>query len=84
MTSIKSAIGECGAASAAAPVAAVLCGAAGRVPPIAGLQEPDPITGPLRLASTNMAAPGEIVLVNGVASGGALVSAVMRIPAQPS
>jgi 3-oxoacyl-[acyl-carrier-protein] synthase II len=84
VTSIKGAIGECGASSAAACVAAVLCGAAGRVPPIAGLREADPITRPLRLAETNVEAPGEIVLVNGVASGGAVVSAVLRIPAQPS
>ena len=58
VTSIKGAIGECGASSAAACVAAVLCGAAGRVPPIAGLREPDPITGPLRLADANMAGAG--------------------------
>ena len=80
VTSIKGAIGESGASSAAACVAAVLCGAAGRVPPIAGLREPDPLTRPLRLAETSVEAPGEIVLVNGVASGGALVSAVLRIP----
>jgi 3-oxoacyl-[acyl-carrier-protein] synthase II len=84
VTSIKGAIGECGASSAAACVAAVLCGAAGRVPPIAGLREPDPVTGPLRLAGANTATPGEIVLVNGVASGGAIVSVILRIPAPPS
>ena len=39
VTSIKGAIGECGASGAAACVAAVLCGAAGRVPPIAGLRD---------------------------------------------
>ena len=39
VTSIKGAIGEGGASSAAACVAAALCGAAGRVPPIAGLQD---------------------------------------------
>jgi 3-oxoacyl-(acyl-carrier-protein) synthase len=79
ITSIKGAIGECGASGAAACVAAVLCGALGRVPPIAGLSEADPVTHPLRLAATTMESPGEIVLVNSVASGGALVSAVLRI-----
>jgi hypothetical protein len=48
------------------------------------LRDADPITGPLRLADTNVEAPGEIVLVNSVASGGAVVSAVMRIPARRS
>jgi 3-oxoacyl-[acyl-carrier-protein] synthase II len=80
VTSIKGAIGECGAAGAAACVAAVLCGAAGRVPPIAGLRDADPIARSLRLADKKMDTPGEIVLVNSVASGGALVSAVLRIP----
>ena len=84
VTSIKGAIGECGASGAAACVAAVLCGAAGRVPPIVGLRDADPITRPLRLANTSVEAPGEIVLVNSVASGGAVVSAVLRIPARPS
>jgi 3-oxoacyl-(acyl-carrier-protein) synthase len=84
VTSIKGAIGECGASGAAACVAAVLCGAAGQVPPIAGLRDADPITSSLRLARTSMEAPGEIVLVNSVASGGAVVSAVLRIPVRPS
>ena len=53
VTSIKGAIGECGASGAATCVAAVLCGAAGRVPPIAGLRDADPIAGPLRLADAN-------------------------------
>jgi len=84
VTSIKGAIGECGASGAAACVAAVLCGAAGRVPPIAGLRDADPITRPLRLANTHPQAPGWIVLVNSVASGGAVVSAVLRIPSKAS
>lgn len=80
VTSIKGAIGECGASGAAACVAAVLCGAAGRVPPIAGLRDADPIAQSLRLADANVEAPGEVVLVNSVASGGAVVSAVLRVP----
>jgi len=80
VTSIKGAIGESGASGAAACVAAVLCGLAGRVPAIAGLRDADPIAGPLRLADTNLEAPGEIVLVNSVASGGAVFTVVLRIP----
>ena len=81
VTSIKGALGECGASGAAACVAAVLCGVAGRVPPIAGLRDADLITRSLRLASANTETPGEIVLVNSVASGGAIVSAVLRTTA---
>ncbi len=80
VTSIKGAIGECSAAGAAACAAAVLCGAVGRVPPIAGLREPDAVAAPLNLARTATEAPGGIVLVNSVASGGALYSAVLRVP----
>jgi 3-oxoacyl-(acyl-carrier-protein) synthase len=61
-------------------VAAVLCGAAGRVPPIAGLREADPITRPLRLAERSVETPGEVVLVNSIASGGTVVSIVLRVP----
>jgi 3-oxoacyl-(acyl-carrier-protein) synthase len=80
VTSIKGAIGECSAAGAASCAAAILCGSAGRVPPIAGLGEPDAVAAQLNLASSATDAPGEIVLVNGVASGGALYSAVLRVP----
>jgi 3-oxoacyl-[acyl-carrier-protein] synthase II len=82
VTSIKGAIGECGASGAAACVAAVVCGGAGQVPPIAGLRHPDPVAGSLRLATAAIAAPGDVVLVNSVASGGALASAVLRVPRQ--
>jgi 3-oxoacyl-[acyl-carrier-protein] synthase II len=80
VTSIKGAIGECGASGAAASVAAVVCGAAGKVPPVAGLREVDPAARALRLATSPMRAPGEIALVNSVASGGAIASVVLRIP----
>lgn len=82
VTAIKGAIGESGAASAAACVAAVLCGAVGKVPPIAHLTNPDPVAGSLNLARTTTPAPGDIVLVNSIASGGALASVVMRTPRQ--
>jgi 3-oxoacyl-[acyl-carrier-protein] synthase II len=80
ITSIKGAIGESGAASAAACVAAVVCGAIGKVPPIAGLQQIDQTAQPLALARAAVEAPGEIALVNSVASGGALFSVVLRTP----
>src|SRR5205823_4991734 len=78
ITSIKGAIGESGMAGSAACAAAFVCGRAGRVPPIAGLAEPDPATVSLRLATAAVDAPGPIVLVNSFASGGALFSLVLR------
>jgi 3-oxoacyl-[acyl-carrier-protein] synthase II len=82
VTSIKGALGEFGAAGSAACAAALLCGAEGKVPPIAGLCEADAAAAPLRLAREVTEAPGRIALVNGVASGGALFSLVLR--ASPS
>jgi 3-oxoacyl-(acyl-carrier-protein) synthase len=79
VTSIKSAIGEFGAAGSASCAAALLCGRAGKVPPIAGLVEVDPAVNGLRLSTRRQDAPGEIVLVNSFASGGALFSVVLRI-----
>jgi 3-oxoacyl-(acyl-carrier-protein) synthase len=79
VTSIKGAIGESGATGAAACVAALLCGAAGAVPPIAGLGGADPATATLRLATARINTPARIALVNGFASGGALFSVVVRV-----
>jgi 3-oxoacyl-[acyl-carrier-protein] synthase II len=79
ITSIKGALGESGASGAAACVAAVLCGREGAVPPIAGLSRPDAAAGGLNLARSRTAAPAGLTLVNSFASGGALVSAVLRI-----
>jgi 3-oxoacyl-[acyl-carrier-protein] synthase II len=79
VTSIKGAIGEFGAAGAAACVAALLCGRAGKVPPIAGFSNLDPSMAQLRLAREPMESPGQIVLVNSFASGGALFSVVLRV-----
>ena len=80
VTAIKGAIGESGAASAAGCVAAVACGLVGRIPPIAGLRTAAPETASLRLAAATSEGPARIALVNGVASGGALFSVVLRIP----
>ncbi len=79
ITTTKGALGESGAAGAASCVAALLCGRAGAVPPIAGLEHPDPACAGLRLAYRAEPVPGPLVLVNSVASGGALVSAVLRV-----
>ena len=78
VTSIKGALGESGASGGAACVAALLCGRARQVPPVAGLVEPDPGAASLRIAREVTAAPGPITLVNSFASGGALFSAVLR------
>lgn len=79
ITSIKGSIGESGASGSAACIAALVCGKAGRVPPIAGLSTADPAAKSLRLAATAVDAPGRIVLVNSFASGGALFSVVLHV-----
>lgn len=79
VTSVKGALGESGASGSAACAAAFVCGAAGRVPPIAGLVEPCPDAAGLRLARQAEAMDRPLVLVNSFASGGALFSAVLRI-----
>jgi 3-oxoacyl-(acyl-carrier-protein) synthase len=78
VTSIKGAIGESGASGAAACVAALACGEAGLVPPIAGLSSPLTGAAALNLATATTAAPGPIALVNSVASGGALCTVVLH------
>jgi len=79
VTSIKGAIGECGASSAAVVVAAALCGSVSAVPPIAGLSSPDPASASLNLATIRVRAPARVALVNAFASGGALFSVVLRV-----
>ena len=79
VTSIKGAVGESGAVSAAACAAACLCGRAGAVPPVTGLETPDAGASALRLVRTRAPLPGPVVLVNAFASGGALLSVVLRL-----
>jgi len=79
VTSVKGALGESGMSGAASCAAAFLCGRAGFVPPIAGLEAPDRAADGLKLASAPVAAPGPIVLVNSFASGGALFSVVLQV-----
>jgi minimal PKS chain-length factor (CLF/KS beta) len=81
VTSVKGSLGESGASGSAACIAALLCGKAGRVPPIAGIAKPDAAGGTLRLAVATVDAPGPIALVNSFASGGALFSVVLRVAA---
>ena len=76
---MKGALGEFGASGSAACAAAFLCGALGRVPPIAGLTLPDASTARLRIAREAVDTPGPIALVNSFASGGALFSVVLRV-----
>lgn len=79
ITSVKGALGESGAAGAASCLAAFLCGRVRTVPPVAGLERPDPACAALRIACRAEPSPGPLVLVNSVASGGALMSAVLRV-----
>lgn len=79
VTSAKGGLGEFGASGAAACAAALLCGQARSVPPIAGLARPDSSASHLRLATQMLPAPGPHVLVNSFASGGALFSVVLRV-----
>ena len=79
VTSVKGALGECGATGSASCAAAFLCGAVGQVPPIAGLTQPSTAASGLRLAREATPLPGPIALVNSFASGGALFSAVLRV-----
>jgi 3-oxoacyl-[acyl-carrier-protein] synthase II len=78
VTAVKGAVGESGAAGAASLAAALLCGAGGEVPPIAGLQQPSDAAAPLNLVRERARAAGPIVLVNSFASGGSLFSLVVR------
>jgi 3-oxoacyl-[acyl-carrier-protein] synthase II len=79
VTSIKGAVGECGASGAASVAAALLCGRAGTVPPIAHLCDPDDSAARLQLVRQRSALPGPVVLVNSVASGGSLFAVVLRV-----
>jgi 3-oxoacyl-(acyl-carrier-protein) synthase len=79
VTTVKGALGESGAASAASCAAACLCGGAGAVPPIAGLSRPAAAAARLNLVRSRVGIPPSAhVLVNGIASGGALLALVLR------
>ncbi|MGI8671365.1 MAG: beta-ketoacyl-[acyl-carrier-protein] synthase family protein [Luteitalea sp.] len=79
-TSIKGAIGEGGMAAAGSLCAAVLAGQRGMVVPTAGLSSPDPGFGRLGwVIGTPVALPAPYLLVNAIASGGALYSVVAQV-----
>jgi 3-oxoacyl-[acyl-carrier-protein] synthase II len=79
ITSMKGALGEFGASGPAACAAAVVCGEAGLVPPIAGLQMPCDEARTLALARSAVPLRRPIVLVNSFASGGATCSVALRV-----
>lgn len=79
VTSIKGGIGESGCSGAAAVIAAVLCGGAGVVPPVAGLAAPDVCARDLNIVRQRTSSSGPLVLVNSVASGGAIFAMVLRV-----
>lgn len=79
VTSIKGALGECGASGAASVVAALACGAVGAVPPIAHLGVADASACRLNLARTRLPLPGPVALINSFGSGGSLFSVVLRV-----
>lgn len=81
VTTIKGALGEASASGSASLAAAVLCGRRGMLPPIAGLREVDPACAHLALATSSVPLRGPVALINGVASGGALVAAIVRLAA---
>jgi 3-oxoacyl-[acyl-carrier-protein] synthase II len=80
VTSIKGAIGDSGAASAASCAAACLCGRVAAVPPVTGLLKPDRAASGLRLVRSREAVPNpHHALINAIASGGAMLALILRI-----
>jgi 3-oxoacyl-(acyl-carrier-protein) synthase len=79
VTTVKGSLGEASAQGAAAIAAAVLCGRRGLAPPVAGLGEVDGAATHLNLSRSATPLAGPLALVNAIASGGALASAVVRV-----
>lgn len=79
VTSVKGAVGEAAASSAASLLAAALCGGAGKVPPTAGLSQPDRCAAGLSLVAGAPVAAGGVAIVNGISSGGSICSMVVRV-----
>jgi 3-oxoacyl-[acyl-carrier-protein] synthase II len=79
ITAVKGGLGESAASTMAGVAAAVLCARRGSVPPVAGLQRVDPACAHLRLALEATRVPGPHALISGIASGGALAAAVIRV-----
>jgi 3-oxoacyl-[acyl-carrier-protein] synthase II len=81
VTSLKGAIGECGASSAGGAVLAAISIRDGLVPPVAGLIEPDPRIGLRLQAGEGRRGSIPAALVNSMATGGTCVSLVLIPPA---
>jgi 3-oxoacyl-[acyl-carrier-protein] synthase II len=81
VTTVKGALGECSANGAGAIAAAIACGRRGVVPPVAGLREIDPACAPLPLATSAVPLQDGVALVNAIASGGAIATAIVRTAA---
>jgi 3-oxoacyl-[acyl-carrier-protein] synthase II len=79
VTSVKGAIGEFGASGAASLVAALLCGSAGEIAPVAHLDRLDAAAESLQVVRQRAPLAGPIVLINSFGSGGALFSVVVRL-----
>jgi 3-oxoacyl-[acyl-carrier-protein] synthase II len=77
VTSLKGAIGESSAAGAASCIAALVCG--GEAPPIHAIDRIAPSAADLNIAVTRQRIASPYALVNSVASGGSVVSVVLRI-----
>jgi 3-oxoacyl-(acyl-carrier-protein) synthase len=84
VTSLKGALGECAASGAAATVAALVCGAADAVPPIAGFHAALDEADGLNLAASCRSPGSPLALINSVGSGGALFSVVLRVRPESS
>jgi 3-oxoacyl-[acyl-carrier-protein] synthase II len=79
VVSLKGALGESGAAAAAGLVIAPACLRDGVIPPTAGCDEPD-LDCPVNVAATTRRferRPGQVALINSIASGGTIYTAVV-------
>jgi 3-oxoacyl-(acyl-carrier-protein) synthase len=77
VVSIKGAVGEFGAAGAAALVAALFCLRCGTLPPTLGFEQPDPAC-PVDVSGGSRHSTGRVALINATADGGAQYSLVVR------
>jgi 3-oxoacyl-[acyl-carrier-protein] synthase II len=79
VTSVKGSLGEAAASSAGALLAALLCGGYRQVPPIAGMLNADACVDGLALVRGASAEAGPVAMVNGISSGGAICSMLLRV-----
>ncbi len=77
VVSIKGAVGESGAAGAAALAVGLVTAGSGELPPTYGFQEPDPSC-PVRVSDAPQRAAGPLFIANAIASGGTNYSIVAR------